>query len=150
MEINAVRLMIRISYIVPSEELAHTSKDTAILVNPFVKRHLVLPNKLDFSVSIGILFDNAEMTDLRMAIFDPEKKMMNETDVKALHFDSPDLFEEDGTRVDAAVAAEITLISEEGLEVIKPGMHIIKVISEEKTIAESFFYVTAISGEENG
>lgn len=142
--------MIKVSYILPTEESAKSSSERTVLMNPFIRRELELPAIMKFSISFGISFRNQNMKDLFLVLLDPDDELISKSDILDLHFSREDLFKEDGSRREGNLAAEITMISDEnGIKIEKKGVYKIQLVSDDKVIGDSFFYVVVPSGDKD-
>ncbi|MEC0110384.1 hypothetical protein P4H27_25780 [Paenibacillus taichungensis] len=140
--------MIQVTYLVPSEENSKTSAGRTIVLNPFVRRTSKIPFELNFSVCLGLIFENATLDDLHMIVVDTDSEILSETDIIDVHFKDEEFFDSTtGKRIDSLMAADISLSSDEGMSINKQGIYKIQIVSNDIVIKECIFLVIDEDGE---
>lgn len=137
-----------VSYIVVSEETARSSSKRFLLINPFVKKVIKLPCKMKFCVSMGLVFENSDITSLHMYVNDPNDELVGDSDILKLHFNSDDLVK-DGKRTEMTVGAEITMNSTSEASFVTPGVYKVSLYANKELVAESFFILEEHTGDDD-
>lgn len=139
--------LMQISYLVISKEVARTSKDAPIIIDPFIKIETEsLPIHLDYSISFSFIIDNQFLESVVIEIINPKDITVEETDITEMHFSGSSLFDESGNRKSTALVGEIGLVSDNGLLLDNYGVYNIHVKINGKLKAKSFFVVTTKRG----
>lgn len=137
----------KVSYIVISEDITRIGSDNTLILNPFIRKSLVLPTKLSFAVAIGIKINNENLESAIMRVLDPSDKILVDIDLKEMYFEEDRFFNENNTRIGKIFGATLELTNSSGFNIEMEGEYYIKVLVNDQVLGESFFNIVNIAGE---
>ncbi|WP_340014322.1 hypothetical protein [Paenibacillus sp. FSL K6-1318] len=131
-----------VTFVVISEEVARTTYGSGIILKPIIKVETeTFPYLLKYSISFGYIFKNEELKNVEIDILNKEGEVIDTSDITALEFSNPVLFNSDGVRRESLLIGESGLSSTSGIFLKGFGKYKVHIKFNGKILGETYFIV---------